>query len=284
MQYGKLSTNFFIKLDQKPDSWEERLVLFIGFLISKNRKSTTIKSYISAIKAVLMNDGVELCNNKCLVTSLTRACKLKNDRVSKRFPIQKGLLSMIITKISEIYDGQPYLAILYQALISTAYFGLFRIGELAEGPHAVKAKDVYLATNKRKMQFILRTSKTHGLDKKPQIIKISSESIRMKKSSHINENCPYDLLRQYINSRKLCANDTENFFIFCDRSPVQIANVRSVLKKAISMTGLDMNNYNTHSLRAGRSVDLVYKMKLPISVVQKLGRWSSNAVYKYLKL
>ena len=48
---------FFIKLDRKPDSWEERLVLFIRYLIQDKKKSSTVKSYISAIKSVLKEDG-----------------------------------------------------------------------------------------------------------------------------------------------------------------------------------------------------------------------------------
>ena len=163
-------------MDNKPDSWEDRLVLFVGYLIDKCRKLSTIKSYISAIKAVLKEDGVELNENKYLLASLTKACKLKNDTVQSRFPIQKGLLSLILSKIEVIYDTQPYLLTLYQALISTAYFGMFRVGELAESTHAIKATDVHVAKNKRKMRFILRTSKTHWHDSKPQIVKICSEN------------------------------------------------------------------------------------------------------------
>ena len=52
--------DFFLKLDVKPSKWEDRLTLFIGHLISKNRKSNTIKSYISAIRAMLQNGGYRL--------------------------------------------------------------------------------------------------------------------------------------------------------------------------------------------------------------------------------
>ena len=62
---------FFIKLDTKPQSWEDRLVLFVGYLIGGNRKSTTIKSYISAIKKVLREDGVILNQDEYLLRSLT---------------------------------------------------------------------------------------------------------------------------------------------------------------------------------------------------------------------
>ena len=53
MGYGEILMSFFVRLDSKPECWEDRLILYIGFLIEKNRRSSTIKSYISAIKAVL---------------------------------------------------------------------------------------------------------------------------------------------------------------------------------------------------------------------------------------
>ena len=65
---------FFIKLDNKPSSWEDHLVLFIRYLVSNNRKSATIKSYISAIRSVLADDGIILNEDKVLLTSITKAC------------------------------------------------------------------------------------------------------------------------------------------------------------------------------------------------------------------
>ena len=47
------------------------------------------------------------------------------------------------------------------ALFATAYYGLFRVGEITDSQHAVKACDVHIGVNKRKLLFILRTSKTH---------------------------------------------------------------------------------------------------------------------------
>ena len=38
---------FFIKLDDKPISWEKRLVLFVGHMIDKKRQLSTTKSYCS---------------------------------------------------------------------------------------------------------------------------------------------------------------------------------------------------------------------------------------------
>ena len=49
----KCFNKFYIRLDRKPETWEERLVLFVGYLVEGKKKSQTIKSYISAIRAVL---------------------------------------------------------------------------------------------------------------------------------------------------------------------------------------------------------------------------------------
>ena len=49
----KSFNKFFIKLDRKPKDWGARLTLFVAHVINNNRQSSTVKSYISAIKAVL---------------------------------------------------------------------------------------------------------------------------------------------------------------------------------------------------------------------------------------
>ena len=84
---------------------------------------------------------------------------------------------MILKQVkSDFHEvGQVYLATLYQALFSTAYFGLFRVGELTTRTHPVLARNVHIGSNKRKMLLLLQTSKTHGKGNKPQLIKISSK-------------------------------------------------------------------------------------------------------------
>ena len=77
-------------------------------------------------------------------------------------------------------DTQPYLAHLYCALFSTAYYGLFHVGEITSGSHPVQVQNVHIGRNKNKVLFILLTSKTHGLYSKPQTIKITSTVLKGK--------------------------------------------------------------------------------------------------------
>ena len=224
--YGiwKTFNEFYIKLDRKPRAWEDRIVLFAAHLISENRKSTTIKSYVSAIKAVLSQINIKVHEDTCLINSLTRACKLEKDRVSVRFPIRKPLLNIILktTEHHFLGAGQVYLAHMYMALFSTAYYGLFRVGEITWSPHNIKAIDVHIGENKNKILFILRSLKTHTLGDPPQMITISS-SRRARLQHHY---CPFNLLRKFLEVRRGYLNPSEPFFHFfgqvvCDIEPVQ---------------------------------------------------------------
>ena len=88
---------FLLRLDKKvTGSWEERVALFGAHLISTGTKSSTLKSYFAAIKSILKRDGYQWDDNKVLLSALTCACKLKNDVVITRLPIQSKLLELLI--------------------------------------------------------------------------------------------------------------------------------------------------------------------------------------------
>ena len=255
---------FYVRLDKKPRAWEQRILLFAA--------------HISAIRAVLNSIDIKISEDTCLLNSLIRACKLTNDTVRIRMPIRKEVLNMVLRQ-TDLYfrsKGQIYLQHLYLALFSTAYFGLFRVSELTCSEHVVKACDVHIATNKKKLLFVLRSSRTQGKDKKPQLIKISnilSQEIRL--DTNKPSFCPYSLLQNYLSKRKNFQDYKEQFFVFSDRTPVKANHFRNILKEMLTLCGFDKDNYGTHSLRAGKSVDL-FHMGFSVDTIKKLGRWSSN--------
>ena len=135
-------------MDVKPINWEDRLTLFVGYLVHGKKRASTIRSYICAIKAVLLDGGIDLNEDKFLLSSLTKACKLVNDQeVRTRRPIHKGILEVILCSVDQHYHNQPFLAALYKALYTTSYFGLLRVNKLTAGAHAVKARDVKIGEN-----------------------------------------------------------------------------------------------------------------------------------------
>ena len=105
-----------------------------------------------------------------------------------------------------------------------AYFGLLRLGELTADPHAILAKNVHLGENKNKILFILESSKTHGKDKKPQLVKISSRAINeysanKRKNYKIYQHstdaeptlCAYTILREFLRNRHKETETMNNF-------------------------------------------------------------------------
>ena len=91
--------DFLIRLDKWPDAWDDRLVLYVAEIMDSMRPSSTIASYVSAVKSVLRDDGVDLGDNSVLLASVLRSCRINNKSESTlRLPIQKGLLQMIIDR------------------------------------------------------------------------------------------------------------------------------------------------------------------------------------------
>ena len=279
----KLFNKFFIKLDSKPEHWEERLSLFVGYMAHLKRKSSTIKSYISAIKAVLTSNNIEINEDRVLLSALTKACRVQNDVIHSKLAIRKKLLHLLFKALEDIYSTQPYLLTLYKAMFATAYYGLLRISEYAQtdAGHTVKACNVQIVVNKDKFMLVLFTSKTHGLDTKPQIIKIDAIDDNNPKNYKY---CPFRMLNEYLAIRKTSyASENENFFIFNDRSPVTANQFRQVLHAALEWNNINPKLYSSQALRSGRATDLL-EMGVSVETIKKLGRWKSTSVYTYLHL
>ena len=155
---------FVLNLDVIPKSWEQRATLYVAFWIEHGRQSSSIKSYISAIKKLLLIRGYKWQDDQLMLSSLTKACRLENDRVYVCFPIQYSLLELMLFEVGRIYHDQAYLQKLYKAVFALSYYVMMRIGEIIESPHVLLARNVHIATNKDKMLLILYSSKTHGLN------------------------------------------------------------------------------------------------------------------------
>ena len=186
-------------------------------------------------------------------------------------------MEITLFEVRKIFDTQIYLKSLYICIILMLYYGLMRIGEVTTGVHPVKAKDVYVSNRKKSILIYLFSSKTHGKESRPQEIKLwSDQGGKGENFSPFSEMQKFNQLR----GGYLC--DKEPYFIFSDRSPVLPCHVRRVLKRALKNLGLNHKLYNTHSFRIGRATDLM-KYGFSVDQIKRIGRWKSNAVYKYIK-
>lgn len=264
------------------------------FLADSGKKVSTIRSYVSAIKHKLRADGVDLEDRAVILASIVKAVKLKNDKLFIRLPIQKNLLTMILDKVDILYNEQPYLAQLYKTMLSFGYYALLRVGEMATGDYAVKAKDIRFATGKDRISIIIRRSKTLNPGSPPQVVKIPNltqqqEIFLYRHYQELGENYltrfdPVTITREFCSMRPHIADANEPFFVFRDRSPVTPVQYRSMLKKVLQMANLEVSLYSGHSTRAGRACDYA-KLGIDMDRIRKFGRWSprSSAVFQYTR-
>ena len=228
-------------------------------MIQQGKQSSSIKTYVTAIKKLLVLDGYQWQDSEVLLNSLTRACKIINDRVTDRFPISYKLLELILVEVERYYTklNQPYLEYLYKAIFILSYYGMMRVGEVTLSEHVVKAKNVNVGVNKDKMLLILYTLKTHGYGDRPQEIKISANKDSANyKNMHF---CPFKILGKYMKMRpQTYQTDDEPLFVFRDRTPVKPAQATAVLKDMIKLLDVEEKFYSMHSFRIGRTSDLIH--------------------------
>ena len=242
-----------------------------------------MRCYVSVIKSVLKDCNIEVDEDQYLISSLTKACRLQNDQVRTQLPLQKGVLGILLKEIDNKWPAQRYLTALYKAIFSTMYYRLLRISEIA-GQHPILAQDVHIGENKRKFLLILRTSKTHWKNMKPQMVKILAINLRCKSRSSmtaVKEHCPYTILCEYARLRGSFKTNKDPFFVLSDKTVVSQSQISNCLKTLLKDTGFDCTLYSTHSLRIGRTTDLA-KLGLSVETIKKIGRWKSNVVYRYL--
>ena len=225
---------------------------------------------------MLKNDNYNWNDNILMLQTITRGCRIINDTFKERLLIKRHLLEVMLFELGHVFSTQNYLLVTYRALFALAYYGLFRIGELAKGDHPIKACDVHIAQNKMKILIYLRTSKTHGLESRPQKVKICVET----RSATLHF-CPFQLLRHYIVMRGDFSDRQEQFFILKGKIPITAEMVRKTLKRVLTAINLNVLSYQSHSFSIGRCCDLL-KCGYTVEQIQILGRWRSNAVYKYL--
>ena len=207
-----------------------------------------------------------------------------NDRVRTRLPIHCGLLEVILFEVQRHFQAlnQCYLERLYKTLFALSYYGLMRIGEVIKNPHVLRASNIHMALNKKKILLILYSSKTHDKASRPQKIKITENLNEKSGHYHHRHFCPFKLMNDFMRVRGDYDDEEEQFFVFRDFSPVTACYARSILKMIINKLNLDSRSYGMHNFHIGRTTDLI-KYNYTLEEVKLLGRWRSNVIYKYIK-
>ena len=159
---------------------------------------------------------------------------------------------------------------------------MLRVGEFTLGGHTLKTCDIHVGDKKDKVMVVLYSSKTHGKESRPQKIRISAQPSSISGQSKSRHFCPFKIVIQYLVIRGKYISNSEQLFIFRDRTPLKPNHVRAFLGTLLDRLNLDSSLYDVHRLRIERTCDL-FKFEFRIDQIKEWGRWKSNAVDRYLK-
>jgi hypothetical protein len=68
-----------------------------------------------------------------------------------------------------------------------------------------------------------------------------------------------------------------------DGSPISQSFYTKELHNALSFIGLDINQYKPHRFRIG-AARCAFQCKIPQEKIRLMGRWKSDAVYRYFRI
>lgn len=147
------------------------------------------------------------------------------------------------------------------------------------GKHPVLARDVLIAENKKKVTYILQSSKTHDWGDPPQIISFFCTCQGPRDMRY----CPYESMLTYMLIKDKYQSDDEPFFVYSDRSPVKPEHFRHNLKLIMLEANIECESFNMHSFRIGHVDDLKLEGK-SLEYIQVKGRWkTNNVIFEYFR-
>ena len=72
-----------MRLDDRPTTWDDKLVMFTANLIVEKHPEPMIRSYVSAVRTFLKEDGIQIDNNSVTLSALLKSTKYTTEAASR---------------------------------------------------------------------------------------------------------------------------------------------------------------------------------------------------------
>ena len=247
---------------------------FIAFCKLKGLQPSTITSYISALAYIHKIQGLPNPTDHFIIRKLLYGVR-KNKSCDKRKPFTLENLKNLITALQSTVDT-IYLRTVFKAMFLTAFYGLFRVGELSISRPApdnvITFEAVSYVPSGHKIKEILISMDRY---KHSQGHKVAVP-LRRQSSKTL---CPVRSLVRYM---QLAPNNSGALFQDEQGHAIQASQFRTVLRACVVACGLDPLVFTGHSFRIGGAT-LAFSMQMPSEQIKRLGRWKSSAFLKYIR-
>lgn len=252
------------------------LPLYISYLSFRKLAYSTITLHLSAISYAHKVGGFCDPTKSFLIQKLLTA--LSRQRHSDiRLPITRPVLNELVRSL-EYTNSSAFQRTLFSAMFLTAFYGLFRIGELS----TKSARFACSVVQYRDLQILSR----EGV---PCTVKITISDYK-----HNSDHRPFDILitrddsvsfcpvKTLLNYCKVRGNRPGPLFCNSDQTPISVYQFNTELLRCLQYCGLDISRYKNHSFRIGGACHAADK-GFSDAQIRALGRWKSDAFKVYLR-
>ena len=269
---------FCICMGVAMNSIDVKVVLsFLECFVINKCSTAMISNYVSAIKACFVLHD--------LPYHLLDHPKVKLFQKSMRINRPLALVSHNIIDLSRVETisiacGTLHCAEVLRAVFLTAFFGLFRLSNLA--PHSLSAfdpsrhltgKDLFFT--KKFVKILIKWSKTMQTRDVAQVV-----SLPKLKNKII---CPFTALRALATMYPMSADRSAfQFETHLGWQPLTDTKVRKCLTSINMAMGLNPHYYTFHSFRRSGAT-FAYNAHVPIQHIKRHGTWSSDCVWRYIQ-
>ena len=207
-----------------------------------------------------------------LLTALSRqgSCDL-------RLPISRPVLHKLVGSLGHTVSS-AFQRTLFSAMFLLAFYGFFRIGELAaksvnSGRAVVQYNQIRFLTQKGNVHMIkiTITKFKHNNNHRPFDILIERELSSLF--------CPVQAMLKFCHTR---GHQPEPLFCHPDLSPITVSQFNAELHHCLIFCGLDTSRYKGHSFRIGAACHAADK-GFSDAQIRALGRWKSDAFKVYIR-
>jgi site-specific recombinase XerD len=241
------------------------LVLFVTHLFNSGLAAASILPVLSAIaffhKVFALEDPTQQFLIKKMLVGAAK-CQPSQDI---RAPITVAILEKMCGALHKVYISQFEIS-LFKSMFALMFYGFLRIGEVTTSPNNLQFHSIALSQEGVSITF--HSYKHHS--GKPFTLVVRSTS----------KACPVTYLQNYVNVRGYISGP---LYVLADGSPVSSSYFYHVFYLVLAVCKLDKAVYKPHSFRIGAATHCFLQgQSLP--VIQRMGRWKSDAFNKYIRV
>lgn len=240
---------------------------FIAHLFDSNLSPSSINSYIAAIS--FWHELHQWTNptRHPLVQRLLMGVRNSRRSISTRGPITIPILRQLLLSLSHT-SFSSYISVLLSSIFTLAFYAFLRVGEFTESPHNIHHNDCLLSPGSSVM-ITFRTFKFSRGSSPHLVIPYAGHAL-----------CPVLYLSRYLSLRPPIPGP---LFVTESGHSITARLFSHYLSLACKVAGLNTSLIKPHSFRIGAATTAA-ALGIPTDTIQRMGRWSSNAFSRYIRV